>query len=157
MDYEPGIPIQWLLSPGYRKGNWRGAPVAQWVKASAFASGHDPRVLGSSPVSGSLLSREPASLPLSLPASLPTCDLCQINKIFKKNLFIHFREGKRVRAQRGQEEERETLLQTPCWTQCRGGAWVQDPEITTWAELNQPGHPGSPSICFFITDLSHLT
>ena len=29
-----------------------------------------------------LLSREPASLPLSLPASLPTCDLslCQINK-----------------------------------------------------------------------------
>ena len=33
--------------------------MAQWVKASAFGSGHDPRVLGSSPASGSLLSREP--------------------------------------------------------------------------------------------------
>ena len=50
----------------------RGTWVAQGVKASAFDSGHDPRVLGSSPTSGSLLSREPASLPLSLPASLPT-------------------------------------------------------------------------------------
>ncbi|XP_059257175.1 probable inactive peptidyl-prolyl cis-trans isomerase-like 6 isoform X2 [Mustela nigripes] len=38
-----------------------GAWVAQWVKASAFGSGHDPRVLGSSPASGSLLGREPAS------------------------------------------------------------------------------------------------
>ena len=43
----------------------RGTWVAQWVKASAFGSGHDPRVLGSSPTSGSLLSREPASLPRS--------------------------------------------------------------------------------------------
>ena len=42
-----------------------GAWVAQWVKASAFSSGHDPRILGSSPASGSLLSGEPASLPLS--------------------------------------------------------------------------------------------
>ena len=38
-------------------GNW----VAQWVKASAFASGHDPSILGSSPAWGPLLSREPAS------------------------------------------------------------------------------------------------
>ena len=53
--------------------------VAQWVKASAFSSGHDPRVLGSSPVSGSLLSGEPASS-LSLPASLPTCDASLSNK-----------------------------------------------------------------------------
>ena len=53
-----------------------GAWVAQWVKASAFGSGHDPGVLGSSPASGSLLSRGPASFSLlSLPASLPTCDL----------------------------------------------------------------------------------
>ena len=59
----------------------RGAWVAQWLKAAAFGSGHDLRVLGSSPASDSLLSREPAS-PFSLPASLPTCDLslCQINK-----------------------------------------------------------------------------
>ena len=30
-----------------------GAWVAQWVKASAFGSGHDPGVLGSGPASGS--------------------------------------------------------------------------------------------------------
>ena len=54
--------------------------MAQWVKASAFGSGHDPGILGSSPASGSLLSIEPASLPLSLPASLPACDLCLSNK-----------------------------------------------------------------------------
>ena len=58
--------------------------MAQWVKVAAFGSGHDPGILGSSPASGSLLSWEPASSLLSLPASLPTCDLCQINKIFKK-------------------------------------------------------------------------
>ena len=52
-------------------GTW----VAPWVKASAFGSGHDPRVLGSSPASGSLRSGEPAPSSLSLPASLPTCDL----------------------------------------------------------------------------------
>ena len=60
--------------------------MVQWVKASAFGSGHDLRVLGSSPASGSLLSRESASSSLSLPASLPTCDLYlsnKINKIFK--------------------------------------------------------------------------
>ena len=42
-------------------GTW----VAQWVKDSAFGSGHDLRVLGSSPESGSLLSGEPASSSLS--------------------------------------------------------------------------------------------
>ena len=71
-----------MLAPG---GNWFecvsfwGTWVAQWVKASAFGSSCDPSVLGSSPASGSLLSREPASLArpptTSLPASLPTCDL----------------------------------------------------------------------------------
>ena len=43
----------------------RGAWVAQWVKASAFGSGHDPGVLGSSPASGSLLRGEPAFSSLS--------------------------------------------------------------------------------------------
>ena len=57
-------------------GSW----VAQWVKASAFSSGHDLGVLGLSSTSGSLLGREPASLPLSLPVSLPTCDLCLSSK-----------------------------------------------------------------------------
>ena len=49
--------------------------------ASAFSSDYDLRVVGSSSKLGSLLGREPAS-PLSLPASLPTCDLslCHINK-----------------------------------------------------------------------------
>ena len=42
-----------------------GAWVAQWVKASALGSGHDLRVLGSSPASGSLLSGEPDSPSLS--------------------------------------------------------------------------------------------
>ena len=45
---------------------WNGGTwVAQWVKASAFSSGHDPRVLGSSPALGSLLRREPALSSLS--------------------------------------------------------------------------------------------
>ena len=58
-----------------------GAWVAQWVKASAFSSGHDLRVLGSSPTSGSLHRGSlPPPLSLSLPASLPTCDLCLSNK-----------------------------------------------------------------------------
>jgi len=47
---------------------------------SAFGSGHDLRVLGSSPASGSLLSRESASPSLS-PSTLA---LSQINKILKK-------------------------------------------------------------------------
>ena len=42
------------------KMRWGGGTwVAQWVKASAFSSGYDPRVLGWSPTSGSLLSGEP--------------------------------------------------------------------------------------------------
>ena len=57
-----------------------GAWVAQWVKASAFGSGHDLRVLGSSPTSGSLLSREPASSSLSLPLCILVFCICQINK-----------------------------------------------------------------------------
>ena len=59
---------------------FRGASVAQWVKASAFSSGYGPRVLGSSPASGSLLSREPASLSLCLPLCLLVISACQINK-----------------------------------------------------------------------------
>ena len=48
-------------------------------EASAFGSGHDPGVLGSSPVSvGSVL------LPLPLPAAPPACALslsmCEISK-----------------------------------------------------------------------------
>ena len=45
-------------------------------EASAFGSGHDPRVPGSSSALGSPL------LPLPLPAAPPACSLslCQINK-----------------------------------------------------------------------------
>ena len=53
-----------------RMFKYRGAWVAQWIKASAFGSGHDSRVLGSSPALGSLLSGEPASFSLSLSACL---------------------------------------------------------------------------------------
>ena len=52
---------------------FRGTWVAQWVKAAAFGSGHDPRVLGWSPALGSLLSWVPDSLSLS--ASPPACAL----------------------------------------------------------------------------------
>ena len=46
-----------------------GAWVAQWVEHLTldFASGHDPRVMGSSPVSGSAWSMERACDSLSLP------------------------------------------------------------------------------------------
>ena len=47
-------------------------------EASAFGSGHDPRVLGSSPTSGSLLSRESASLSPCAPP--PACALSLSNK-----------------------------------------------------------------------------
>ena len=68
--------------------------MAQLIKqADAFGSGHDPRVLGSSPASGSLLSGKPASpSPLPLPAcacvlvralSLPL-SLKSINQSLKK-------------------------------------------------------------------------
>ena len=63
----------------FKKFPIRGAWVDQCVKASAFGSGHDPRVLGLSPMSGSLLSGEPASTSLSA-CSLPIGDLCLSNK-----------------------------------------------------------------------------
>ena len=57
-------------------------------EASAFDSGHDPRVLGSSPTSGSLLSRELASSPhFSACLCLLVISVCQINKLFKKFFF----------------------------------------------------------------------
>ena len=49
-----------------------------------FGSGHDSRVMRSSPTLGSMLSTEPAwdSLPLPLPLSLPHA-LSKINKVKK--------------------------------------------------------------------------
>ena len=51
-----------------------------------FGSGHDLRVLRSSPTSGSALSLESASLslPLLLPLLTQACILKEINKILKK-------------------------------------------------------------------------
>ena len=54
----------------FQNCQWGGTWVAQWVEA---------RVLGSSPASCSMLSVEPASSSLSLPAYLPTCDFCLPN------------------------------------------------------------------------------
>ena len=70
---------EWFL--GKKKGpcsfnRWEGAWVAQLLR-SAFGSGHDPWILGSSPTLGPLLSGEPAS-------PSPPFPLSQINKIFKK-------------------------------------------------------------------------
>ena len=61
----------YLKKCSFKNFRARGAWVAQWVRASAFGSGHGPRVLGSSPASGSLLSGEPASSSLS--ACLSAC------------------------------------------------------------------------------------
>ena len=62
----------------------RGYGAPGWLSGlKPLPSAHDPRVLGSSPTSGCLLGRELASLPLSLPASLPTCDLGMSNKYIK--------------------------------------------------------------------------
>ena len=55
-----------------------GAPGGSVSEVSAFGSGHDPRVLGWSPASGSLLSGEPAFPSPSL--SSATHPLSQINK-----------------------------------------------------------------------------
>lgn len=63
----------------------KGVPgwLSHWV--SAFNLGHGPRVLESSPASGSLLSGKPASPAPTPPASVPSLavSLCQINKILK--------------------------------------------------------------------------
>ena len=97
--------------------------MAQWVKASAFGSGHDPRVLGSSPASGSLLSWEPASSSLDRRNCLfrirPTIGalghspviMCFKTCIFFKILFIYLTERERERdhkyAERQAEREEE--------------------------------------------------
>ena len=54
-----------------KKNSSGGAWVAQWVDCPTLGlnSGHDLRVVGSSPTSGSVLSGESDSLPL--PVSLP--------------------------------------------------------------------------------------
>ena len=49
---------------------------------SAFGSGHDLRVLGSSPTSGSLLSRESASPSASAPSPSHALALFLSNKIY---------------------------------------------------------------------------
>ena len=54
------------------KSKMRGTLVAQSIKCLALAR-HDPRVLGSSPILGSLLSGEPASPSPS--ATPPACAL----------------------------------------------------------------------------------
>ena len=63
-----------------------GAWVAQSVKLLTSGSGHALGVLGSSPMLGSLLSRESASPPLSapLPALAVSLSLPQINKFKNK-------------------------------------------------------------------------
>ena len=58
-------------------------------EASAFGSGRDPRVLGSSPTSGSLLSGASASPSAS--ASPPAYTLSVSNKIFSK-IFLKKQE-----------------------------------------------------------------
>ena len=77
------IPNLYFLSSSHACGKLssnvkspRGAWVAQLVKCPTlgFHSGHDPRVMGSSPALGSTLSTEPAWVSLSSSLTLfPTC------------------------------------------------------------------------------------
>ena len=65
-----------------------GAWVALSVEVSAFGSDHDDlRVLGSSPMSGSLLSQKPAAPSLS--AHALALSLSQINKNLFKKIHLH--------------------------------------------------------------------
>ena len=62
----------------------RGAWVAQWVKAPAFGSGHDPSILGSN-LTWALCSAGSLLPFLSLPAlCLLVISVCQINKKYLK-------------------------------------------------------------------------
>ena len=69
-----------------KKKTLLGAP--EWLSwlSICLGSGHDPRVLGSAPRLGSLLSEEPASSSLWCSPCLCSLSLflCQINKIFKR-------------------------------------------------------------------------
>ena len=56
--YMAPTPRQWLIAIKHVLCRCLGGSVSE---ASAFGSGHDSRVLGSSPASGSQLSEEPAS------------------------------------------------------------------------------------------------
>ena len=68
----------------------QGAWVAQSVECLIldFGSGHDPRIVGSSPDLGSVLSMEPTWDSLFLSAPLPA-HTCSLSKIKINKLFIH--------------------------------------------------------------------
>ena len=65
---DPLLPIVYFLKSG---GTWVAQPVE--CPTLDFGSGHDPRVVGQSSASGSVLSMEPAwhSLSLSFSLSVP--------------------------------------------------------------------------------------
>ena len=67
-----------------------GAWVAQSFKCLTldFGSGHDPRVVGSSPALGSALSMEPASDSLCLPLPISMLTLSRKKKLKKKNFHV---------------------------------------------------------------------
>ena len=74
-----GMWVAWVYT--FVKINWSGgAWVAQWVKASAFVSGHDLRVLGSSHTGLSALRGACFLLSLCLPLCLFMISVYQVNK-----------------------------------------------------------------------------
>ena len=81
--------FSWAPSQTFKNGCTGHLPGSVG-EASAFGSGRDPGVLGSSPSSGSLLGGESASPSLS--AAPPACalSLCQIKtlNLFKK-MYVH--------------------------------------------------------------------
>ena len=119
---------------------------------SAFSSGHDPGVLGSSAVPGSLLRREPAS-PSSPPAyarslslSLSLSPPLKIN--IKKILLIHERQRERER-ERERQRHRQREKQAPCG---KPDAELDPRTLGSWPESKadaQPlSHPGVPQSSF---------
>ena len=63
------------------KTHFRGTCVAQSVEHLTLdlGAGHDPRVVGSSPVSGSVLRVAPVYDSLSLPLPLPHWHMCSLS------------------------------------------------------------------------------
>jgi len=75
---KPKIFMVWLFAD--KDADPQGCLRGSVGSASAFGSGHDPRVLGSSPTSGSLLRGEPASPSACRSPWLCALSLCQINE-----------------------------------------------------------------------------
>ena len=106
----------WDFNPN--KETLRSTWVAQVVECLTlgFSSGHDPRVVGSNPMLGSMLHMEPTWDSLSLSLSFPLPSLCTLS-LYKKKKEEEDGEKKerkrRRRRRRRRRREKETLDVVP--------------------------------------------